>query len=60
MGIRTRRAHKHSRTHIVGFGILGVFGFLALLTGALAVSLGALVSDWLTDLPDYQIGRAHV
>ena len=48
MGIRTRRAHKHSRTHIVGFGILGVFGFLALLTGALAVSLGALVSDWLS------------
>ena len=60
MGIRTRRAHKHSRTHIVGFGILGVFGFLALLTGALAVSLGALVSDWLTDLPDYQSADAYL
>ncbi len=42
MGIRTRRAHRHSRTHIVGFGIAGVFGFLALL-----VACPIMDSDWL-------------
>ena len=31
MGIRTRRARTHSRTHFVGFGIAGVLGFIALL-----------------------------
>ncbi len=53
MGIRTRRAHMHSRTHVVGFGIAGVFGFIALLITALALSLGTVVSSWLEDLPDY-------
>ncbi len=60
MGIRTRRAHMHSRTHIVGFGIVGFFGFIALLAAALAISLGALVSSWLSDLPDYQSADAYL
>ena len=53
MGIRTRRARKHANTHAVGFGIAGFFGFMALLALALALSLGAAVSSWLEDLPDY-------
>ena len=53
MGIRTRRAHKHSRTHIVGFGAAGVIGFMALLIISLCLSMGAVISSWLEDLPDY-------
>ncbi len=60
MGVRKRRAHKHSRTHIVGFGIAGILGFLALLTIALAVSAGALVNSWLLNLPDYQSADAYL
>lgn len=60
MGIRTRRAHRHSRTHIVGFGIAGVFGFLALLVIALAVSMGSIVDSWLKDLPDYDSADAYL
>ena len=37
MGVRTRRARKHSKTHIIGFGAAGVLGFLALLGLALVV-----------------------
>ena len=53
MGIRTRRAHMHSKTHVVGFGAAGVVGFIALLIITLFLSLGAVVSSWLEDLPDY-------
>jgi penicillin-binding protein 1A len=60
MGIRQRRAHLHSRTHIVGFGIVGAFGFIALFFASLAISLGALVSSWLTELPDYQSADAYL
>ncbi len=60
MGIRTRRAHLHSRTHIVGFGIAGIFGFAALLVVALCLSMGALVSTWLEDLPDYTSADSYV
>lgn len=60
MGIRTRRAHKHSKTHIVGFGIAGFFGFIALLAIALVVSLGDLVDEWLEDLPDYTSADAYL
>lgn len=60
MGIRTRRARLHSRTHIVGFGIVGVFGFLALFAAAVGISLGALVSSWLQNLPDYQSADAYL
>ena len=60
MGIRTRRAHKHANTHVVGFGIAGFFGFLALLALAFAISLGAVVSSWLEDLPDYNSADAHL
>ncbi len=60
MGVRNRRAHKHARTHIVGFGFAGVLGFLALLTIALAVSAGALVNSWLIELPDYQSADAYL
>ena len=60
MGIRTRRAHQHSRTHFVGFGIAGVFGFIALLVVTLALSLGGVVSSWLEDLPDYTSADAYL
>lgn len=60
MGIRTRRAHKHASTHAVGFGIAGVFGFIALFALALAVSLGAVVDSWLQDLPDYESADAYL
>ena len=60
MGIRTRRARAHSKTHFVGFGIAGVFGFIALLVVTLALSLGAVVSTWLEDLPDYTSADAFL
>lgn len=60
MGIRTRRAHKHSKTHVVGFAIAGVFGFLALLAITVAFSLQSLISTWLEDLPDYTSADAYV
>lgn len=60
MGIRTRRARTHSRTHFAGFGIAGVFGFIALLCVTLALSLGALVGSWLEDLPDYTSADAYL
>lgn len=60
MGIRTRRARSHSKTHITGFGVAGVFGFIALLIAALALSLGAVVSTWLEDLPDYTSADAYL
>ena len=60
MGIRTRRARTHSRTHFVGFGIAGVLGFIALLCVTLALSLGGVVSAWLEDLPDYTSADAYL
>lgn len=60
MGIRTRRAHKHSSTHAAGFGIAGVFGFIALFALALALSLGTVVDSWLQDLPDYESADAYL
>ena len=60
MSVRNRRARQHSRTHIVGFGIAGILGFLALLAIALAVSAGALVNSWLLNLPDYQSADAYL
>lgn len=60
MGIRTRRARSHSKTHFVGFGLAGVFGFIALLCVTLALSLGALVGTWLQDLPDYTSADAYL
>ena len=60
MGIRTRRARTHANTHAVGFGVAGFFGFMALLALALALSLGAAVSSWLEDLPDYNSADAYL
>ena len=60
MGIRTRRAHMHSRTHAVGFGAAGVVGFIALLIIALFLSMGAMVSTWLEDLPDYTSADSYL
>ncbi len=60
MGIRTRRARKHSRTHIVGFGAAGLFGFIALIVIALAFSVGSIVEGWLKDLPDFDSPDAYV
>ncbi len=59
MGIRKRRAQKHSKTHIVGFGIAGFLGFIALLVIVLAISLGVVVNSWLEDLPDYTAADAY-
>lgn len=60
MGIRTRRARKHSRTHIAGFGAAGLFGFIALVVIALAFSVGSIVEGWLQDLPDFDSPDAYV
>ena len=60
MGVRTRRARKHSRTHIIGFGAMGVLGFIALLGIALCVSMGTLIETWLQDLPDYKSTDAYL
>ena len=60
MGIRTRRARAHSKTHFVGFGLAGLLGFIALLCVTLALSLGAVVSSWLEDLPDYTSADAFL
>ncbi|MGN0071231.1 MAG: transglycosylase domain-containing protein [Atopobiaceae bacterium] len=60
MGIRTRRAHKHAKTHAVAFTIVGIFGFAAMLTIALAMSVSALVDSWLQDLPDYTSADAYL
>ena len=60
MGIRTRRARAHSKTHFAGFGLAGVLGFIALLCVTLALSLGAVVSTWLEDLPDYTSADAFL
>ena len=60
MGIRTRRARNHSKTHAVGFGAAGVIGFIFLLIVSLVLSLGAIVSSWLEDLPDYESADAYL
>ncbi len=60
MGVRKRRARKNARTHIIGFGIAGIFGFIAMLMAALAISLGSLVTSWLQDLPDYNSADAYL
>lgn len=60
MGVRTRRARQHSKTHAVKFGIAGAFGFMALFGIALAFSLSSLISSWLQDLPDYASADAYV
>ena len=60
MGVRKRRARRNARTHIIGFGIAGIFGFITLLVAALAMSLGALVTSWLQDLPDYNSADAYL
>ena len=58
MGIRTRRARTRSRTHIVSFSIAGFFGFIALFVMAMFLSVGALVTNWLSELPDYSSANA--
>ena len=60
MGVRTRRAHLHSRTHIVGFAIAGFLGFGALLIATLSISMTVMVNRWLEDLPDYQSADAYL
>lgn len=60
MGIRTRRAHRHSKTHVVGFTIAGAFGFTALLAITMAFSLQSMITTWLQDLPDYTSADAYV
>lgn len=60
MGVRTRRAHEHSRTHIVGFAIAGFMGFGALLIATLFISLNIVINTWLEDLPDFQTADAYL
>ena len=59
MGIRTRRARTRSRTHIVSFSIAGFFGFVALFVMAMFLSVEALVTNWLSGLPDYSSANAY-
>ena len=60
LGIRKRRARDKSKTHIVGFSIGGMLGFVALLTIALFASIGGLVDIWLQDLPDYKSANSYL
>ncbi|MBQ6521968.1 MAG: hypothetical protein IJI15_03960, partial [Atopobiaceae bacterium] len=60
MGIRSRRARSHSKTHVVGFTIAGFFGFMAMLAVAGALSLSSIVAGWLEDLPDYTSAEAYL
>ena len=60
MGIRTRRAHQHSKTHILAFTFIGMFGFLALLGVTMAMSVSSLAESWLEDLPDYSSADAYL
>ena len=60
MGIRSRRARSHSKTHVVGFALAGVLGFIAMLGVAVALSLSTMVSSWLEDLPDYTSAEAYL
>ena len=60
MGVRQRRARRHSRTHIVGFAVAGFFGFFALLGAALVISMGSLITSWLQELPDYTSADAYL
>ena len=60
MGIRTRRAHLHSKTHIVPFAIAGFLGLLALFAVTFAFSLRATVTSWLEELPDYRSADAYL
>lgn len=60
MGIRSRRARSHSKTHVLGFGIAGFIGFIAMLAVAGALSLSTIISGWLEDLPDYTSAEAYL
>ena len=60
MGIRIRRARKHSKTHIVGFALAGLLGFFALGAIAVAFSMSNLVKEWLKELPDYNSADAYI
>ena len=60
MGIRSRRARSHSKTHVLGFGIAGFIGFFAMLAVAGALSLSTIISGWLEDLPDYTSAEAYL
>ena len=60
MGVRQRRAHLHSRTHVVAFTIAGFIGFMALLMATLLISLTMMVNSWLENLPDYQSADAYL
>ncbi len=60
MGIRSRRARTHSKTHVVGFAIAGFFGFIAMGAVAVALSLSSVIQGWLEDLPDYTTAEAYL
>ena len=60
MGVRQRRAHLHSRTHVVAFTIAGFIGFMALLMATLLISLTMMVNSWLENLPDYTSADAYL
>ena len=60
MGIRTRRAREHHKTHFVGFAFAGAAGFFALLIIAFAFSLNSLVDKWLKDIPDFNGANSYI
>lgn len=60
MSIRLRVAKRRHTRHIIGFGVAGLLGFVALLIVALAFSLSSLVSTWLEDIPDLNQAGLYV
>ncbi len=60
MGIRNRRARDKHKTHIVGFIAAGIFGFIALLGIAFALSVNSLVEKWLQDIPDLTDSSSYI
>lgn len=60
MGIRNRRARDKHKTHIVAFIAAGIFGFIALLGIAFALSVNSLVEKWLQDIPDLTDSSSYI
>lgn len=60
MSIRARQSKRHGKTHAVGFGIAGLFGFVAMIIIALSFSLQTIVEEWLQDLPDFNSADSYL
>ncbi len=60
MGIRKRRARKHTSTHGMRNFFVGILTLVAILAATLSVSAYALISSWLEDLPNYESADAFL